>query len=102
MKLVCIDFLGLEMDKIGFKSILVVTDHFTRCSGVPNQKPDSRNRCKGPVGEILRKLRPPTKVAFRLRTRVRGQSQGADKLLSIEIENNPLSPPRRPPAGAVQ
>lgn len=83
MELVCIDFLGLEMDKIGFKSILMVTDHFTRCSGVPNPKLDSRNRCKSPVGEILCKLRPPIKVAYRPRTRVRGQSQGAEKLLSI-------------------
>ena len=30
MELVCMDFLGLEMDARGFKSILVITDHFTR------------------------------------------------------------------------
>ena len=49
MELVCMDFLSLEQDKSGKKSILVVTDHFTRYA----QAFATRDQTAGTVAKVL-------------------------------------------------
>lgn len=40
LELICVDFLSLESDFRDTQNILVITDHFTICSSIPDKRSD--------------------------------------------------------------